>query len=283
MKLALTLTLGAAVLAPASFADRGDLSPEKLVVTVSPEVVKPGQPVTVTLTNFDEARYLLPSGCLFSKVVAGDDGTGRTVRSFLCTMDMPILQARQSISKVWDALDDRGLAVPPGVYSFPIEVLTPEGRVLEKVGVVNVGMMVEEESPACPVDYYGDCGPGAGGISPELFPLGDARIGDADFALHVQFGLGGAPGFLLVGAEGGQVPCSIGTLAIEPAAPWIAIPIVLRGDPGVVAGGNLDLFAPIPDDPDLAGLTVYLQVVAADRASVGGMSHSAGLALTLCE
>jgi hypothetical protein len=282
MKLILTLALGAAALSPAAFADRDHPTPGALKVSVSPQIVEPGQPVTVTLSNFDDWRYMLPNGCLFSKVVSGDDGTGRAVRNYLCTAVMPILNPRDSFSKTWDGLDDDGNPVPVGVYSFPIDVLTGDGRVVELVGNVIVGMMVEE-APRCRVDYYGACGPGAGGISPELFPLGEARIGNEDFILHIQAGLGAAPGFLLVGAEQGQARCSIGTLAIEPSAPWIAIPLVLRGEPGVIGAGVLDILAPIPDDPSLGGLTVYLQALAEDRASVGGISHSAGLALTLGE
>ncbi|MFG0316071.1 MAG: hypothetical protein ACF8XB_02265 [Planctomycetota bacterium JB042] len=257
-----------------------------LKVTVSSAYVSPGETLTVSLTNVSPDRWLLSGGCLFAQVRQGACD-GPIVKSDVCTAILKFLAPGETLSKSWDLTDQFGDPVPLGEYHMPIHVQTLDGRTAELCARTKVVLTSEPGLPfvipPCGVTHYGQVGPGSGFVAPVIWEVGIPRVGDPAFGLHVQGGLGAAPAFLLIGAKRGQVESSIGVLAIDPAAPFVAVPLVLRGEPGLPGAGVLDLDAPIPDDPRLTGLRAHLQVIVADAHASGGYSHSGGLSITICD
>lgn len=258
-----------------------------LKVTVDHPIVTPEGSVTVTLTNASPDRWFLSGGCLFAQVKAGSCD-GEIVRSDICTAILQLIEPGASISKTWDLMDDAGNPVPLGEYHMPIHVQTYEGRSAElcaraKIVLTSGGGVSEAPGDSCGIDFYGVVGHGSAFVGPELWANGAPSIGNAAFGLHIQGGLGAAPAVLLIGAKPAQLRSSIGVLAIDPAAPYVALPILLRGEPNLPGAGVLDLKAPIPSDVMLAGVSMYLQVVVKDAHASGGYAHSGGLSITICD
>jgi hypothetical protein len=87
--------------------------------------------------------------------------------------------------------------------------------------------------------------------------------------------LGGATGALAWGLAPAALPFKGGTLLVSLGPPGGLIPMVF---PGVGAGGGgLVLSFTLPDDPGLAGVSVWLQVLAKDAGAPKGVSLSNGL------
>ena len=47
--------------------------------------------------------------------------------------------------------------------------------------------------------------------------------------------------------------------------------------------GELTLPAPIPDDATLLGISVYVQMLCADPGGAGGLTHTEGMRITICD
>lgn len=140
-------------------------------------------------------------------------------------------------------------------------------------------------SGGCPgVAAYGVASPGSGGFSPALETSGGTPwIGNDSFMLEVSGGLGGAPAALFVGAQAGNLAAPWGTFLIAPASLAVRLDFTLSGPTGVAGVGALALAAPIPLDPSLKGISAFLQVLVADPGSSGGIAHTAGLEVEICQ
>jgi hypothetical protein len=61
------------------------------------------------------------------------------------------------------------------------------------------------------------------------------------------------------------------------------VPLLPGGQPGLPGAGETTLPAPIPDDAALLGVSIYTQVLCADPGGAGGLTHTQGLRLTICD
>lgn len=277
-----------AILATATAAfGAGRVTPvsEALKLSVSAPVVESGSEVTVTLQNVSGDRWFV-GGCLFGLVREGACD-GDVVRSIICTAEMKLLNPGEEKSQTWDLTDNAGDPVALGEYHLPVHAYTLDGRQATLCARTTVVLFQGEpggvSSAACDVFFYGDVGHGSGHVGPVMWPVGAPKVGNEEFVLHAQGGLGGAPAFVLLGAEKAQIRASIGVLAIDLAAPFLVLPVQLRGAPDVPGAGVLDIAMPIPGDPRLAGVAFYGQLLVADPHASGGYSHSGGMAITLCD
>ncbi len=129
-------------------------------------------------------------------------------------------------------------------------------------------------TPCANFENYGTGLAGSGGFVPTLTGLGLMRIGDT-VTVKIEDGLGGTAGFLVMGFARAEIPLYGGTLLVQP--PFIVYPITLGGTAGVAGEGNLSLSSPIPDDPQLIGITIDLQSILLDPGAVRGLSMTRGL------
>jgi hypothetical protein len=138
------------------------------------------------------------------------------------------------------------------------------------------GNVSRSDRPACSGRFlpYGAGLAGSGGFVPELRALFSPCPG-ASVALEMRGLLGGAHGSLVWGVAPASLPFKGGHLLVSLGPPGGLIPFVF---PGVGPGGGEALLPfTFPDDPALSGLSVYLQVLAADAGAVHGVSQSNGL------
>ncbi len=138
------------------------------------------------------------------------------------------------------------------------------------------GVAVMTDHPPCTGRFlaYGTGTPGAGDITPSLGGIFSPCAG-ATAALEFEGFNGGALGSLFYGIAPGAIPFKDGTLLVDVTAPFGQIPLVF---PGVGAGnGEVTLTFTYPDDASLAGVSLYVQALAADPAAPRGISMSNGL------
>jgi hypothetical protein len=137
------------------------------------------------------------------------------------------------------------------------------------------GNVSQSDLPPCSGRYvkYGTGLAGSGGVVPELRAVFSPCPG-ASVALEMRQILGGAQGALAWGLSPAALPFKGGTLLVSLGAGGL-IPMVFPGaGPG---GGGLVLSFTFPDDPLLAGVSVWLQVLAKDPGAPKGVSLSNGL------
>jgi hypothetical protein len=138
------------------------------------------------------------------------------------------------------------------------------------------GNVSQSDTPPCGGRYvkYGAGLPGSGGAVPELRAVFSPCPG-ASVALEMRHILGDAQGALAWGLSPAALPFKGGTLLVDLGPPGGLIPMVFPGSgPG---GGALVLPFTFPDEPLLAGVSVWLQVLAKDPAAPKGVSLSNGL------
>lgn len=131
--------------------------------------------------------------------------------------------------------------------------------------------------------HYGTGTAGSGGFTPNLVTSGgDPKIGNSNFAVNVEQGLGGASGLLFVAlTQGGSSLPQFGVdLLVLP--PWIATNVTLDND-GLPGQGTTTLPMAIPDDPSLVGLPLFLQVILVDAGASKGFAASDGLNFEVCD
>lgn len=99
-------------------------------------------------------------------------------------------------------------------------------------------------------------------------------------------GLGGAAQFVTTGVLTGPVfdfvSLAQANAPIVGGVGLVNLGLVILTGVAPAAGGTAVYNAPIPTDPTLAGLSVYIQSAAPDSAQPGGWGLSNGLQLTLC-
>ena len=268
---------------------------EALKVAVSSPIVASGGEVTVTITNVSGERWFV-GGCLFPTVASGSCN-GPVVRNFICSLVKQSIEPGDSLDQSWDLIDNKGNPVEVGEYHMPIEVSTYSDRKATLCARTKVVLTGSEPSAGlsgpgvgpigggeeCGVTFYGSIGHGSGYVGPELWALDVPEVGNDQFGLHIQGGLGGAPAFVLLGLGSAQHRSSIGVLAVDLAKPHVVLPIQLHGEPNVPGAGVLNLEMPIPNEARLGGLTFHGQVLVADPHASGNYAHSAGMTVTICD
>jgi streptogramin lyase len=138
------------------------------------------------------------------------------------------------------------------------------------------GNVSQSDLPPCSGRFvkYGAGLAGSGGVLPELRAVFSPCPG-ASVALEMRNILGDAKGALAWGLSPAALPFKGGTLLVNLGPPGGLIPMVFPGvGPG---GGGLVLPYTFPDDPLLAGVSVWLQVLAKDPGAPKGVSLSNGL------
>lgn len=106
--------------------------------------------------------------------------------------------------------------------------------------------------------------PGAGGIAPAMIAAAPPNVGNADFKIGVDLGLGGATAQVVLSYS----PPVAGVLTPDEAYG----PITLTG--GGAGEGFATLHWPIPDDESWNGRTVFMQWWIEDAAAAGGVARS---------
>ena len=70
---------------------------------------------------------------------------------------------------------------------------------------------------------------------------------------------------------------------IDGSLGFFTVALPLAGNPSVVGSGNITIPAPIPDNFAFVNAKVYFQALVADALSSGGVSHSDGMYITICD
>ena len=274
-RLILGLSISALHLSPA----HADVATD-LVVTVTPAVATPGQTVTVKLENVSASTtYTLPATCLFTSVHAQACDSDPFFVVPGCVATPVPLGPGQSITQPWNQTDDLGNQVPDGAYSFAIDVVDPSGVVSQLCPAMQVGF-----GCALPPQQYGLASPGTGGNAPAISSVGGfPAIGSNNFQVAVTNAVGGAQGVLFLGFAPSALSASWGTFLIDPTLPLFQIPVLFSGTPGQAGQGIAFAALPIPNDPFLLGFELFFQCLVADPGSIGGIAHSEGLRVILCQ
>jgi hypothetical protein len=237
---------------------------------VDPPCAPQGTTVTLTLHNGSQQFLLLPSSCLW-QLVFKDTCGGPIVNLPYCLSVLTFVPPGESMSSTWDQRDQDGNQVPPGTYVF---------------SVADTCCVPFTVCGACatPPAKYGEVSYGTFGSWPRLDTAGGMPSpGNGAFQVTLSFGIGGAPALLLVGGAPAEQGFGWGTLYVQPSAPFVTLPLVLGGEPGLPGAGELVLPAAIPDDAALLGVSLYLQALLADPGGAGGLTHTQGLQITICD
>jgi len=265
MKILTTALLSLAVGSTASATD--------LQLTVSPEVAKPGQIVTVTMTNTSATdTYTLPSPCLWKSVNAGGYNAVPVFNMFCGSFLSPVAPG-QTISMAWDQTDDSGSQVGDGTYVFPVRIYDASFSTITMAPTVVVSSVTN------PPALYGKGGAGSAGWAPILGSHGVPSVGNSAFHLSVYDALGAAPAMMLISAKAGETTVGWGTYLLDLSAPVISIALPLGG--AGAGAGSLNIPAPLPNNPALIGQRAFTQVIVLDAGSAGNLAHTNGLEVIL--
>jgi hypothetical protein len=126
---------------------------------------------------------------------------------------------------------------------------------------------------------YGAGHPGTGGIAPVLRGNGCPGQGYTP-QLVVEDGVGAGLALLPLAIAPASIPFKGGTLLIDPVAPFI-LTLPQGGAPGDAGAGHGILPTPLPVDPLLDGLSVFVQAVISDPGASKGFAMSAGLEVAI--
>lgn len=249
-----------------------------LAVTVTPNPAAPGQVVTIKLSNQGSACTYAVSFCL-AVFVREHDCDGPLVDFNPCVFPTEVqLGPGESFTSPWAATGSGGAPLPAGHYAIPIAVWNPAVG-----GAWTVCAELDLGHPAnCPTLAFGAGKPGSAGIVPRVTTVGGpAVLGNAAFRLRVDRAPEGTQGLLLIGAAPGSLSAPWGTLLVDLAQPYLAVPIALA-DSFFIGQPFADVPLPIPNQPALAGIQAHAQALLADAGAAHGISHTAGLTATVC-
>lgn len=121
---------------------------------------------------------------------------------------------------------------------------------------------------------YGSGLAGSGGVMPELRGL-FAPCPGKHAGLEITGLLGNSFGSLAWGIAPVSAPFKQGTLLVAITPPGGLIPLFFAG--AGAGGGKLTLSFTLPGSPSLTGLSIYMQVLAADPGAPAGVSMTNGL------
>jgi hypothetical protein len=132
--------------------------------------------------------------------------------------------------------------------------------------------------PTCGVPLqYGTGTAGTGGKTPAVdYGGGFAQVARTTFRLECTDAAANAPLALFVGSAAASVPVFGITLNVDLGQPYVQI--VGGADPQ----GRFSVNVPIPNQANLAGGTLYAQVVTADGGGPQGLAASRGFRVTIC-
>ena len=176
--------------------------------------------------------------------------------------------------------------VPPlsPVTISPIDKINIKFQV--EVGVSNEGHFSSGRVvPRCPPPTnYGTGSAGSGAYVPTITSSGgESRIGNGSFRIDGDRLLGGTSCYLLLGTSKAQIPLVGINVLVDPGSWILMLPVQASGQAGVPGAGSLRIPMPIPNDPRLVALKLYLQVVTLDPGSPGGVAASSdGLSVAIC-
>jgi hypothetical protein len=240
-----------------------------VTATVEPACAPQGEPVLLTVHNGTGQFLVLPSSCLWQAVFSGSCGGPFVVVPY-CLWILTFIPPGESMSSWWDQRDQDNNQVAPGTYVFSVPDLCC-------VPFEVCGTCAE------PPHKYGPVSVGSGGQWPRIETAGGMpTLGNSGFRVAVSAGLGGAPGFLLIGAHATEQVFGWGSLLVAPAQPFLALPIALGGPAGVPGAGSFELPAPIPSDPAFLGFALHFQYLLFDAQGPDGLAHSQGMRVTVC-
>jgi len=132
---------------------------------------------------------------------------------------------------------------------------------------------------------YGAGKAGAGGFVP-ILSAGSPNVGNTAFELRADRVLGGSVSVFLMSLTPGMVPFGGGNILVDLGAPnpLLVLPLATQGPFGVAGKGFTTLPLPLPNLPQMPGLSVYAQVLV-DQISGGvpGYALSQGLRIQFAE
>lgn len=256
----------------AAAAAQVDCQPAGVTVSVSPNPAAQGELVQITVDNRSSGTIVFASSCPY-ETVREETCDGPLVQVPICLAIFVPVAPGHSYSTVWGQTDTSGNPVAPGVYAF--EMAAP---------VTCCPTVTVTGGCSGPPEPYGSGGAGTGGFTPFLSAQGGLPlIGNGAFAERIQFGLGGAPAALLLGAGEASLVLGWGTLLVDPFLPAFAFPATLGGTPGQAGAGSALIPLPIPNDPGVAGIALATQAIVADPGASGGFAHTQGVRFTICQ
>jgi len=116
-------------------------------------------------------------------------------------------------------------------------------------------------------------------VSPAIWATGHPSPGQANFALTLDQGVGGAPALLVAGSGPSALSILGMTLNVDLLKPgfFITWTGVLSGATGTPGAGAAKAAFPIPNIASLAGIQLHTQFIVLDAAAPAGLSASRGL------
>ena len=142
------------------------------------------------------------------------------------------------------------------------------------------GIAIPADFPRCTGRQlrYGSGTTGLGGVVPSMRGLFSPCPG-AQVGVEIEKARGGAPATLFWSLAPAAIPFKGGELLVAFGGPMGQVPLVLPGNGA--GGGALLLPVDLPNDPVLAGASIFLQTLVGDPAATGGVALSNGLELRI--
>jgi choice-of-anchor B domain-containing protein len=162
-----------------------------------------------------------------------------------------------------------------GCYPFQ-----PSGNVYVSDIPSSGGLFVVKLTCGVP-ERYGKGTAGTGGFVPRAdWNGGFARVANPGFTVQGKRALGGAPAILALGLGRGSVMGAGIEFLLDPTRPLLFLATTATGTgPG---NGTASVPLPIPNDPSLAGGSVFFQWVFVDAGGPQGFSASEGMGVAIC-
>lgn len=153
------------------------------------------------------------------------------------------------------------------------------GRFNESNPDMSISIRVCPESRA-----YGVGTAGTGNETPELGMKTFPTIGNANWALTVEGGVGSGIGVVALAAGDAPGLAALGgQIWIDPLTVGFSGLLVLGGAPGSAAGGAGTVSVPLPNNPSIAGFRLFGQAVIIDAGGPQGFSMSKGFEAVVCQ
>jgi choice-of-anchor B domain-containing protein len=210
--------------------------------------------------------------------------TNGTIHYAFLTDDKIVHDAElNSAYRVIDASDPRQpreFASVVGVGAWNVYPFQPSGAVYVSGIGPNDGLWVVRI--ACGIgERHGRGTAGSGGLVPVIdWDGGIAQVGNGGFRVTGRDMLGSSAAVLFLGTRAASIPIAGIELLVDPTGPFAAFAVPTGG--GGSGQGSAVLPLPLPNDPMLAGGTLYSQWVTLDPAAPAGLSASRGMRSTLC-
>lgn len=128
---------------------------------------------------------------------------------------------------------------------------------------------------------YGAGTPGSAGRVPQFLAEVPANLGNADFKLGVGNALGGAPATFVLDLFSGSSVLAGVNVNVALSGHELLVPAVLHGATGVPGAGYGTLRVGVPDEPALAGLTLFGQWFVWDGGGPAAAASSRGAQVRL--